>query len=413
MISSKHLFTSCAISFVVILTLSAQNSGKAYLEPAHEQGAEWETTKTNSNGRDPKDILRLYPDTEMIPRLSQYKWRPRAWKIPTRPQPAFVALLFADLHSESSELKRIMTFYNYYEEYFDAVLSAGDALHHWDLDYSFWKEAGASKVLPVLGNHEVFAAFHPERKVDEVALKKWKSPSFSQKEAYERFYKPYLEETKFTNIPEGKCYWYKDFPDLNIRLFGMDSFHWREKVILDNDSRVREYPDGEPTDNGEQQAWFRKALEDARTKHLSVICMDHCPYRKDFEVIDCPFTSIYRPGECAMMHPEMILAVDEFIANGGDFVTWLCGHVHYDLFSIINAPHSRQLQIAVDKSTPTDGTQRKFKGTVSEDCFDIIAVDPNFGILTLQRIGAEYDPFGRHIGTMVYDYRNKSIISHD
>jgi len=175
------------------------------------------------------------------------------------------------------------------------VVSAGDALHHWGLDDSFWKEDGASKVLPVLGNHELFIGKGGTRKVNGEKLKVWSTPSFSQKEGYERYFKPYLNDTKFTGIEEGKCYWYKDFPDVNIRLIGLDPFHWNEKVRLENGNSVHTYPDGEKTDKGEQEIWLDKTLADAKDKKLSVICITHCPDTKSIEQVDCPFTAIYQP----------------------------------------------------------------------------------------------------------------------
>ena len=407
---------SAVLVFFLSLSLLAQNQKKAYLAPATQKGAEWETNATKEDkNNNPEDILLLHPDKDMVPRLAQYKWRMPAWKVKNKPQPSFVMLHFSDLHSSSTELKRIMVFYNYYEEYFDAVVSTGDAIHHWALDDSFWKADGASKVLPVLGNHEVFAPFNSERTVKGVPLKKWYSPSFSEKEAYQRYFKPYLEETQFTEIPEGKCYWYKDFREENVRLIGLDHFHWNERVALDDGHKVHEYPDGEKTDKGEQLAWFKKTLADAREKGLSVICVDHCPCRDDrVEPIDCPFTSVYRPGGTRNNHnPGQVEAVDEFIVNGGDFVAWIGGHLHYDLFSIINAEHSKQLSVALDKASREHTGEMKFAGTVSEDLFTVIAVDPRVGYITFQRIGPEYDTYGRHIGTLVYNYREKKIVCWD
>jgi len=109
----------------------------------------------------------------------------------------------------------------------------------------------------------------------------------------------------------------------------------------------------------------------------------------------------------------MVEAVDRFIVNGGDFVSWICGHLHYDVLSVIKAEHSDQLQIALDKATMHHSEQMKFKDTVSEDLFTIIAADPRVGFITFHRIGSDYDSYGRHIGTLVYDYRNKRVISHD
>lgn len=106
--------------------------------------------------------------------------------------------------------------------------------------------------------------------------------------------------------------------------------------------------------------------------------------------------------------------IDTFINNGGDFICWLCGHVHQDYLGIIDG-HNNQIQISIiTASTRLDsaesGEPARQTCTKTQDAFDIIAFDTYYKYIRLVRVGCDFDNFGHKLDMLCIDYKNKTIL---
>ena len=385
------------------------------------------------------DILSLYPIRSEKPVLANFKYH--TVESGTYIKPNFTLLYFSDLHSVSRRLERIMKYYNQYKEYLDDIVSAGDANHTFANDFSFWKENGAGCVLNAIGNHEVFGGsreyeLSEEDKQSNIVKKytvAYNVPTYSSKECYDKFIKPYLSETKINSV-ENKCYFYKDYEDAKIRIIALDVYHWKDVIYCKKeyaDGHTENYtsesfPDGDTVDKGEQADWFKNILEDSRQKGFNVICIIHAP--KIDTAIDCTFTNLDRPISSyngTSNDKEYSDLVEAFMADhddeygAGKFICWLCGHSHSDAIGL-SSNYPKQLKIIIDTAgcllQPNipqfdfTGNFDRIEDTYSDDLFDIFAVDTEHKYISLHRVGCHSDSHGRHIGNLLYDYKNMKLL---
>ena len=385
------------------------------------------------------DILSLYPIRSEKPVLANFKYH--TVESGTYIKPNFTLLYFSDLHSVSRRLERIMKYYNQYKEYLDDIVSAGDANHTFANDFSFWKENGAGCVLNAIGNHEVFGGsreyeLSEEDKQSNIVKKytvAYNVPTYSSKECYDKFIKPYLSETKINSV-ENKCYFYKDYEDAKIRIIALDVYHWKDVIYCKKeyaDGHTESYtsesfPDGDTVDKGEQADWFKNILEDSRQKGFNVICIIHAP--KIDTAIDCTFTNLDRPISSyngTSNDKEYSDLVEAFMADhddeygAGKFICWLCGHSHSDAIGL-SSNYPKQLKIIIDTAgclrQPNipqfdfTGNFDRIEDTYSDDLFDIFAVDTEHKYISLHRVGCHSDSHGRHIGNLLYDYKNMKLL---
>lgn len=385
------------------------------------------------------DILSLYPIRSEKPVLANFKYH--TVESGTYIKPNFTLLYFSDLHSVSRRLERIMKYYNQYKEYLDDIVSAGDANHTFTNNFSFWKENGAGCVLNAIGNHEVFGVsreyeLSEEDKQNNIVKRytaAYNVPTYSSKECYDKFIKPYLSETKINSV-ENKCYFYKDYESAKIRIIALDVYHWKDVIFCKReyaDGHTENYtsesfPDGDTVDKGEQADWFKNILEDSRQKGFNVICMIHAP--KIDTAIDCTFTNLDRPissYEGTSNDKEYSDLVEAFMADhddeygAGKFICWMCGHCHSDAIGI-SSNYPKQLKIVIDTAgclRQPNAPQFDFTGnfdrienTYSDDLFDIFAVDTEHKYISLHRVGCHSDSHGRHIGNLLYDYKNMKLL---
>ena len=205
-------------------------------------------------------------------------------------------------------------------------------------------------------------------------------------------------DVTFMDIPHPMSY-YKDFD--NLRLIVLDDYYdvWQTRV------------------------WLRALLKDAFEKGLYVITAQHettgyientyncCFYPKD------DYNASYRKKElerteydydhrCRVLFEDVIC---EFISLGGKFICNLAGHDHIDEFGLTD---KGVLNLAVQNGTTWDAISdiTRVAGERSEDCFNVIDADTDKGLLTVIRIGAQYDKYGRSRKYFVFDFVNKKIV---
>ena len=348
----------------------------------------------------------------------------------------FTLLWFSDIHSVGRRLERIMKYKNQYSTYlFDAV-ATGDQNHNWNIDYSFWKESGASGVLPVMGNHEGqgrrYYELTEEDKSNNIVSKYTNTDaSRSAKELYTKYIQPYLADTNIA-FNENKAYYYKDYEEMKIRIIALDEFHWNNKIPCKKEYQdghtetyyETTYPNGDVVDTGEQEVWFKATLEDARKKGLHVICMTHTP---DVDTkIDCTFSNLDLPA----MHANAIFEkfakiVDDFMGEHsdsygkGNFICWLTGDRHYDQIAY-RSEYPKQLVLVMETSGSRKGdkgSQWEFTGqydrienTKSDDLFNVLAIDISHKLISIHRVGADMDNHGRGVHNLLISYDSLKVL---
>jgi hypothetical protein len=99
-----------------------------------------------------------------------------------------------------------------------------------------------------------------------------------------------------------------------------------------------------------------------------------------------------------------------FVDQGGHYVCNLVGHNHYDEFGLTA---KGILHVVVQNGTTWDahGDMKRVDGTRSMDCFNVVSVDTELGLLKIIRIGANVDHYLRKKTALCFDYVNQKVVS--
>lgn len=292
-------------------------------------------------------------------------------------QTSLVLLHFSDIHAHSANLSTINKVVN--DAYFklgtiDDVISTGDqAAQYYTDDFSFWSENGGNNFLQVIGNHET-----------------WKGGEehASELDTYNKYFSPYIDSWGASYI-SGKCYYYKDYTNKNIRLIVLDCMHYDDN----------------------QNNWFIDALEDARSKNYTVVCAAH--YIAGYPILmqDSAFCTLDYNQE-AVLDYRAPLAVNEFINNGGDFACWIGGHYHKDILYTIDG-YDNQVGVCIDAAFPYNDNADAYRtpNTYLYNLMNFISIDAVDGKFKIVRVGCNIDRYMRQKNMLCYDWRNKKLIS--
>lgn len=274
----------------------------------------------------------------------------------------------------------MLTFKNEWSTYIDDIINTGDTIvYRYSDDWSwFTNTEDSDKILMTLGNHDALNA-----------TSGWDWTNLiSSNTAFTR-YMAGINNWGVT-YQQGKCYYYKDYSTEKIRMIVLDCMLW------DND----------------ELSWLESILSDAQAKNLSVVCVSHYPV--EFNGISfCSFNSL-QLNASDFIDNAAPAAVDTFITNGGEFIAWLCGHVHMDAFGIAKE-YPNQTVVCIDTCTDEINSVgysdiARISGTKSQDLFNIISFDTYNKTIKITRIGADYDFMMRHKGTMCWNYVNKTLL---
>ena len=336
---------------------------------------------------DSGNIIEQNGKVETYVKLQQVK-QPAKVSGSTKTAPLSI-LYFSDIHGNEGNLRRLIQFYNYWNNtlttgvWIDAILSGGDNVQTYQYDgaFDFWSEVtGAENILNTVGNHDAMSNAALTTYADKV-------------DVYDTEFAPFISNWGVTQPSDaatnGLMYYYKDFATQKIRLVVLDCMYW----------------------TADQLTWFEGVLADAKTNGYSVVGCAHYPIGYTTP-IDCNFLSMdYNPtGGARLSNP--IAAVDSFIANGGEFICWLSGHTHADGFGTVT-DHAGQLNIIIDTACSGNSAAQdaaSIVGSRSQDCFNIIGFDTYSKLIKLVRIGRDYDRHLRHVGEMCVDYSTKQVL---
>ena len=294
----------------------------------------------------------------------------------------------SDLHLDKIRLQRFTNFINNIKNIDDAICT-GDMTNNYSDGMSYWDSvSGAERILTCIGNHDGLA----NNNVD------WYSGQCTMLEAYNKFINPYISNWNVTH-DIGKTYYYKDYNSGKIRLIVLDSMR-------------------SGTDAINQNTWLEGVLSGAKSKGYSVICAAHCvPKTSKVNYIDCTFNSINLKYEdeydTCVTNAIYQQTVQNFIDDGGKFITWICGHTHVD-FVYTTSEFPNQLWIVVACGLLSNNLDiDRTDGTKNQDTFNILTFDTNTELVKVIRVGADRDRSMRHLGTMSINYNTRNVIYND
>lgn len=288
---------------------------------------------------------------------------------------------FSDIHAVLDLWNRLVEYMNYYKDYIDFAIHTGDycggnqALH---VDFYNYGERSERLIYNCVGNHDTYKT------------RKWIKNT--KESVYDLLFASCSAvDVNFLDCDYSMTY-YKDFVDSNVRMIVLDLYY----------------------DTELQCSWLNDVLKDAVQKGICVITAMHEP--SDF-VNDTYGVTFHTKNDYLSLNGrqkktpfEPIIA--DFINNGGCHICNLVGHEHHDLFGLTD---SGVLNIAVPSATDWDGwcDGKRIKGTRTYDCFNVVSVDVNLGLLRIARVGNNRDNFFRSQRSLCFDYINKKVIYND
>ena len=293
-------------------------------------------------------------------------------------------LHFSDIHADSVELKRMVEFLDRYSSLIDNAICTGDMVNQRYSDgMTWWSNIdGADKILLAIGNHDALA---------DPSGYDWTQLA-TQADQYSQYFAPYIANWGCT-YTANKTYYYKDYTAKKIRLIVLNC------MLVGSDST-------------EQLTWLTNTLASAKVSGLSVVIAVHyMPYNS--QKIDCNFSTLDRGVGNEVLSLSYLTAVQDFVADGGEFVCYIAGHVHYDIF-VKSISYPNQMCICIDalnvyQSNVYSDTQRT-NGTKSQDLANLITFDTASKVVKINRVGADTDHYLRSKKCMTFKYLTGEII---
>lgn len=290
--------------------------------------------------------------------------------------------VFSDLHGDGENLERYLQFCRHYAPYIDGKYVIGDIIpNQFSDDFSFFSSTpGAEYIHLVMGNHDTNDG-------------KGNWCKFAGKPAFDKYFSFSREGWQADgNVHQpsdaaavGKCWYYVDYLQQGIRVVALDCMAYSET----------------------QLQWFREVLRDSREKGLAVVAMHHIPLG-DIEpegVLNSCDYPVYNEPYCGEPH-QYLLAVDDFIEQGGRFLTWISGHSHYDGCGPLKE-HPRQMTLTFENAHANDywNDDTRKRGTKSQDSFNLLTFDLHSNCVKILRVGNDMDRMSHRKTTAVYGFK--------
>lgn len=176
--------------------------------------------------------------------------------------------------------------------------------------------------------------------------------------------------------PSNKLYWYKDYHSFGVRVVCLDS-HMGEGTNGYGSSW------GYPI---EVVNWVRDVA--LKTEH-QVLFMTHIPLTADYNAYQSETVNA----------EELRSVITDFINEGGTVIGFIHGHTHWDFIGMKKPNTFHEISIGASNTTMSYGSykpdeavvQERTTGTVTEDLWDIVVVQPEVKRIKMIRFGAGTD----------------------
>ena len=283
---------------------------------------------------------------------------------------------FSDWHNVPVLWERLCDYMEEYKEYIQFALHTGDYCGNWQGNYTdaYLLKNTTNPILNCVGNHDTYT--------EEM-----------KKNTQESTYKLLFNHTDNWGVTFGggnnTMYYYKDFPDSEIRLIVLDCYY-----DIDN-----------------QKTWLEEKLNEAKALNYAVITSMHEVSKPIVDKIQCTFQTLdnYESAGGNQSAGSFDTIIKTFKDNGGVHIVNLCGHEHDDMFGYTS---NGILNLVVECATTWNGWTggKRIEGTKTYDCFNVFSVEKDTGIFKVVRIGDNSDHYLRAKNILSYDYANKKVL---
>lgn len=346
---------------------------------------------------------------------------------------------------------------------------------------TWWQASGLpEQMLFTLGNHD--GAKKSTAGYDVVdGSASWDSKG--QAWDYDNYFADYAQGLGYV-FPEGyddsespyykACYWYKDYPAQGIRLIGLDAIHRFDGVLVKNEGTWEidtDHP-GVKHLTDEQEQWLIARLNETLTGSgnaaagYKVVIASHYPL-DNFDGENTAWDDTTHKWVCnqnqtggkvmvngdkatnwhAILNPSITAdkkfnwrnrvgttsswsagtvnnvgnILEDFIAGGGEFVAWLCGHYHAQLMYYPTA-FPNVLCIAVSQTGWRRADSTIYRNDLSREraCMNFIAIHESINtddhrrdehLIRIVRIGCKVDKALAPQNVLCYDWKKRKVIS--
>ena len=323
--------------------------------------------------------------------IRQFSRYSRDW---LTPQKKITLLHFSDIHGDEENFKKIIKYIEDNKEHLTDAICTGDIVNYQFSDgIDWWKNnIGDNRILMAIGNHDPL-----------VTQGTWNWFGKNAVECYDRYFSPFIANWG-VDYTENICYYYKDYTEAGIRLIVLDGMRWNP---------IKE--------DSVQQSWFSEKLNEAKNKSYHVIVASHFP--PDISVgnkeanFDCWYSSQQWEKESyGLLNQKVSDLINEFQDNGGVFICYIGGHTHGDLFRPLKR-YPNQLMVVVANAScyeNVNNAESFYSRSVkdgSDELFNLLNIDTANKVISVARIGCQFDRYARHMGTISFDYASHKVIS--
>lgn len=309
------------------------------------------------------------------------------WTTHKYPTKVLSLAIITDIHGDKENLEKFIEFTNVYSKYITDKVCLGDMVNvRFIDDFSYWHTVkGSEKILNVIGNHDVWRE-DSNVPIDDKTL------------VYNKYIASNISKWGVVQPPNAQAnglnYYYKDYASSSIRVIFLDDNYYDDL----------------------QHNWFVSTLNEARAKGYHVLVCEHQQPTKvlkslgsNFETLDYDYSKLVTNKR----HQDRINAINDFIGNGGTFISWLSGDSHFDKFGVYEGTNGKQLSLVFENASCSGywGDSERIRGKKSQDSFNFVSIDTHNKLIKVIRIGNNTDRYLRSKNTICYNYATHAIIS--
>lgn len=317
------------------------------------------------------EIVKLNKDIENALVQSSSKKR-------TDSNEVFTIAHISDIHGKQDLFNRVVEFTNYYVSNLKLILNTGDYVYKGQEDFIDLMGNTEINNVPfynIVGNHDQYVSDSDRSQADK---------SLTYANVITKTQRDWQSISVTYMSGDNSMTYYKDFVNSKIRLIVLDDYY----------------------DIDTQANWLASRLEEAKTNGYHVITAKHEKTNNITTSVGCFNSKDVYSGKYNTTFETVIKA---FVDDGGIYICNLCGHEHVDEMGYTSNGILNVVAECVTDDVYWQNCKRD-KGTKTYDCFNVISVDTNQGLLKIVRVGDNTDIYMHDKKYVCYDYINKKII---